>query len=38
MGDTLAFLPDYPALLAAMTSPYVDKRLLRQGAPTDAKP
>jgi predicted amino acid racemase len=38
MGDTLAFLPDYPALLAAMTSPYVDKRLLRQGAPTEAMP
>lgn len=28
MGDTLAFHPDYAALLAAMTSPYVDKRVL----------
>lgn len=38
MGDTLAFLPDYAALLAAMTSPYVEKRPLRRTALTGAMP
>jgi predicted amino acid racemase len=38
MGDTMAFLPDYAALLAAMTSPYVEKRLSGTRAPTGAKP
>jgi predicted amino acid racemase len=38
MGDTLAFLPDYAALLAAMTSPYVEKRPFRRSAPTGAMP
>jgi predicted amino acid racemase len=38
MGHTLAFLPDYAALLAAMTSPYVEKRLSGSGTPTGAKP
>lgn len=28
VGDTLSFTPDYSALLRAMTSPYVDKRLV----------
>jgi len=28
VGDVLAFAPGYGALLAAMTSPYVEKRLL----------
>jgi predicted amino acid racemase len=38
MGDTLAFRPDYAALLAAMTSPYVEKRTLRDGFPAGATP
>lgn len=38
MGDTLAFLPDYAALLAAMTSPYVEKRPFRRSAPHGAMP
>jgi predicted amino acid racemase len=31
MGDTLAFLPDYAALLAVMTSSYVEKRPVGRG-------
>lgn len=38
MGDTLAFLPNYAALLAAMTSPYVEKRPFGRGASADAMP
>jgi predicted amino acid racemase len=37
MGETLAFLPDYAALLAAMTSPYVEKRVLGSDARIGAK-
>ena len=31
VGDTLTFAPDYAALLAAMTSAYVEKRPVRAG-------
>jgi predicted amino acid racemase len=36
VGDELAFHPNYGALLAAMTSPYVKKRLTRGGEPVAA--
>jgi ornithine racemase len=33
VGDTLAFAPNYSALVRAMTSPYVEERLLMGGQP-----
>jgi predicted amino acid racemase len=33
VGDEVAFTLNYGALLAAMTSPYVDKQFVRGGAP-----
>jgi predicted amino acid racemase len=36
VGDALAFQPGYGALLAAMTSEYVKKRLTRGGEPLEA--
>lgn len=38
VGDEVAFLLDYPALLGAMNSPYVAKALLGQGGPGESRP